>query len=305
MDNARANPAERPRRHGVRRSAEDWLVSGFSYLFIAAYTLITLLPFLNVVSKAFSSEWALIANRVTFYPMDLQFQTMRYVFDSGLFRLSFRNSVFVTVLGTALAIFVGSLAAYPLAKRNFPLRKPILVAFVFTMLFSGGMIPTYLLMKDLKLINTLWALILPGSINVFNMLLIKNYYESIPESLEESARIDGANNLIILFRIMVPLALPVIATVCLFTAVGLWNDYFSAMIYNTSSAVKTLPLYLRDIIMDNMEDVSMKSSDDLMNILPEGVRSATIVASTLPILILYPFVQKYFIKGVMVGSVKG
>ena len=284
---------------------EDYLVGGFAYFFITLYALVTLLPFMNVVSKAFSSEWALISNRVTFFPIDLQFGTMKYVFQAGLFRLSFKNSVIVTISGTLLTIFVSGLAAYPLSKRNFPLRKPLLIAFVFTMLFSGGMIPTYLLMKDLKLINTLWVLILPGTINVFNMLLIKNYYESIPESLEESARIDGARNIIILLRIILPLALPVMATVCLFTAVGLWNDYFSAMIYNTRSSVKTLPLYLRDIIIDNMEDMSSKSSDDLTNILPEGVRAATIVASTLPILVLYPFVQKYFIKGVMVGSVKG
>ncbi|GHU75443.1 putative ABC transporter permease protein YtcP [Clostridia bacterium] len=292
-------------KRGIHRTVEDWVVDIFAYGLMTVFAIVTLLPFLNVVSKAFSAEWALISNRVTFYPLDIQFGTMRYVLRSSLFTLSFRNSVFVTVVGTVVSIVTCCLAAYPLSKRGLPLRRPLLVAFVFTMLFSGGMIPTYLLMKDLQLTNSLWVLILPSAINVYNMLLIKNYYESIPESLEESARIDGATNITILLRIILPLALPVIATVCLFTAVGLWNDYFSAMIYNTKSSVKTLPIYLRDIIVDNMEDMSSKSSDDLMNMLPEGVRSATIVASTLPILAIYPFVQKYFIKGVMVGSVKG
>ncbi len=288
-----------------KRTPEDYLVDGFAYFFMTLYALLTLLPFMNVVSKAFSSEWALVANRITVFPIDIQFTTMKYVIRSNLFLLSFKNSVIVTAVGTAASILITSLAAYPLSKRGLPLRRFFLVGFVFTMLFSGGMIPTYLLMKQLKLVNTLLVLILPATISVFNILLIKNYYESIPESLEESARIDGAANITILFRIVIPLALPVLATVCLFAAVGLWNDYFSAMIYNTKTSVKTLPIYLRDIILNNMEDAANKSSDDLMNVLPEAVRSATIVASTLPILIVYPFVQKYFIKGVMIGSVKG
>lgn len=280
-------------------------VSLFAYLFLAIYTIITLVPFLNVMSKAFSSEWALVSGRVSIVPVDFQLDTMKYVLQADLFQLSIKNSAIVTLVGTALSVLLIGMAAYPLSKRKIPMRRALLIIFVFTMLFNGGMIPTYLWMKQLNMVNTLRVLILPGAVNVYNMLLIKNYYEGLPESLEESAKIDGAGNMTILFRIVMPLALPVFATVCLFTAVGLWNDYFSAMIYNTKTAVKTLPLYLRDIITENVEDAAARSSDDLMNIIPEAIRSATIVASTLPILIVYPFLQKYFIKGVTVGSVKG
>ena len=293
----------RRRRH---RTAEDVVVDAVVYTIMAVYAVITLVPFMNVVAKAFSEEWALVSGRITVWPVGFQINTLRYVISSNLFTLSFQNSLLVTFAGTLVSIVVTGLAAYPLSKRRLPFRGFFMIFFIFTMLFNGGMIPTYLTMKNLKLTNTLWVLFLPGALNCFNMLLIKNYYESLPESLEESARIDGANNLTILVRIVLPLALPVFATVCLFTAVGLWNDYYSAMIYNTRTSVKTLPLYLRDIITDNVKDMTMvTASDDMMNILPDGVRAATIVASTVPILVVYPFLQKYFIKGVLIGSVKG
>lgn len=289
-----------------RKTGEDFAVDIFVYAFTVVFVLITLIPCINVVAKAFSSEWALVSGNVSVYPIGFQLDTMKYVISSSLFLKSFLNSVFVMVVGTALTMVVTGLAAYPLSKPHLPLRKPLMIVFVFTMLFSGGMIPTYLLMKELNLTNTLQVLFLPGAVNVFNMLLIKNYFESIPESLEESARIDGANNLVVLVRIVLPVALPVFATVALFTAVGLWNDYLNPAIYNTQIDVKTLPLYLRDIIANTGDDPTMtKSTDDMMNLVPDGIRAATIVASTVPILVVYPFLQKYFIKGMMVGSVKG
>ena len=290
-----------------RKSGEDIAVDIFVYVITFLYAVVALVPFLSVVAKAFSAEWALVSGSVTVYPIGFQLDTMRYVLTSNMFLRSFVNSVIVTVLGTALSMVVTGLAAYPLSKPSLPLRKPLLIIFVFTMLFSGGMIPTYLLMKNLNLTNTLLVLFLPGAINVYNMLLIKNYFESIPESLEESARIDGANNFIVLVRILLPVALPVFATVALFAAVGLWNDYLSPAIYNTQTDVKTLPLYLKDLLTNIADDPNLSaSSDDMMNnLVPDGVRGASIVASTLPILLVYPFLQKYFIKGVMIGSVKG
>lgn len=290
-----------------RKSGEDIVVDIVVYVITFIYALVALVPFLNVIAKAFSAEWALVSGSVTIYPVDFQVDTLKYVLSSSMFLRSFVNSVFVTIVGTVLTMAVTALAAYPLSKPSLPMRKPLLVIFVFTMLFSGGMIPTYLLMKNMHLTNTLLVLFLPGAVNVYNMLLIKNYFESIPESLEESARIDGANNFVVLVRIVFPVSLPVFATVALFSAVGLWNDYLSPAIYNTQTAVKTLPLYLRDIMTNVADDPTLAmSSDDMMaNLVPDGVRAATIVASTLPILVVYPFVQKYFIKGVMIGSVKG
>lgn len=295
------------RRFLKRKSVEDVVVDIVVYVLTFVYALIALIPFLNVIAKAFSAEWALVSGSVTIFPIDFQVDTMKYVLSSSMFFHSFINSVIVTVVGTLLSLIVTGLAAYPLSKPSLPMRKPLLVLFVFTMMFSGGMIPTYLLMKDFHLINTLFVLFLPGAINVYNMLLIKNYFESIPESLEESARIDGANNFVVLVRILLPVALPVFATVALFSAVGFWNDYLSPAIYNTQTAVKTLPLYLKDVLANIADDPTLaSSSDDMMaNLVPDGVRAATILASTLPILLVYPFLQKYFIKGVMIGSVKG
>ena len=224
-----------------------------------------------------------------------------------MFRLSLKNSVLVLAAGTALSMLVTALAAYPLSKRTLPHHRLLMLIFVFTMWFSGGMVPTYLLMQRLKLTNTLAALYLPGVISVYNMLILKNYYEALPDSLEESARIDGASNLTTLFRIVLPLSMPVLATVCLFTAVGLWNDFFSAMMYNTRANLKTLAQYLQEIVAESQTDTSMvRSADDMLeNIIPEGVRAATIIASTVPILAVYPFLQKHFVKGVLIGAVKG
>ena len=285
-------------------STEDHVVNAVSCLIAGIFLLLTGVPFFHVVSKAFSSETALIANRITVYPIGFQLDTISYVLTSDLFTTSFLNSILVTIGGTALSLLVTAMGAYPLSKRRLPFSKPLTILFVFTMWFSGGTVPTYLLMRKLKLVNNLLVLVLPAAINVYNTLLVRNYYQSLPEALEESARIDGANSFTILFRIVFPLSLPVFATIALFLAVGLWNDYYSPMIYITRSSLKTLPVYLRDIIVNSQADTSMASADDV-NILPEGVRSATIVASTLPILIVYPFVQKYFMKGVMIGAVKG
>lgn len=285
-------------------STEDHVVNTVSCLIAALFLVLTGVPFFHVISKAFSSETALIANKITVYPIGFQLNTISYVLQSDLFSTSFANSVLVTVSGTVLSLLVTAMGAYPLSKRSLPFSKPLTIAFVFTMWFSGGTVPSYLLMRQLKLTNNLLVLILPAAINVYNTLLVKNYYQSLPEALEESARIDGANAFTILFRIVFPLSLPVFATISLFLAVGLWNDYYSPMIYITRSSLKTLPVYLRDIIVNSQADTSMASADDV-NILPEGVRAATIVASTLPILAVYPFVQKYFMKGVMIGAVKG
>ena len=265
-----------------------------------------LLPLANVFSKAVSEEWAIVSGKVGIFPVGFQLDTMRQVISSPTFIRAFTISVIVTLVGTALSIVFTAVTAYPLSKRHLPGISFVMVLFVFTMLFSGGLIPNYLLMRQLHLINNLWVLILPGVIGVFNMLIIKSYYEGLPEALEESARIDGAKTYTILFRIILPLSLPVIATIALFYAVGYWNDFFSPMIYINDASLKTLQLYLRDVVMDaDTSNATNKSMDDLMNMSPEGIRAATVVASTVPILLVYPFLQKYFIKGVLIGSVKG
>jgi putative aldouronate transport system permease protein len=288
------------------KTAGDWFLDSFVYLFLIIMGMAMLLPLANVFSKSVSEEWAIISGKVGIFPVGFQLDTLRQVVSSDIFIRAFTVSVGVTVVGTVLSILLTAVTAYPLSKRHLPGISFVMVLFVFTMLFSGGMIPNYLLMRNLNLINNLWALILPGMISVFNMLIIKSYYENLPEALEESARIDGAKTYTILFRIILPLSMPVIATISLFYAVGFWNDFFNPMLYINDTSLKTLQLYLRDVVMDaDTSNAANKSVDDLMNMSPEGIRAATVVASTVPILCVYPFLQKYFIKGVLIGSVKG
>lgn len=289
----------------TKKTFEDYAVDIFAYVFLILLAFSTLLPFVNVFSKAVSAEWAVMSGKVGMYPVDFQLDTMGFVVMSKQFQNSFLISVFVAGVGTLVSVLLTAITAYPLSKRGLKGTKTVLLLYVFTMLFNGGMIPNYLLIKQLNLINNLWALILPGMINVFNMLVMKNYYESLPESLEESAKLDGASNMTVLVKIVMPLSTPVIATISLFYAVAFWNDFFSPMLYINRPSLKTLQLYLRDVVMEAARPASEKSVDDLMNISGESVRAATVIASTLPIVLVYPFVQKYFIKGIMIGSVKG
>lgn len=289
-----------------KRTTGDWFLDAFVYLFLLLMGIAMLLPLANVFSKAVSEEWAIVSGKVGILPVGFQLDTMKGVISSSSFIQAFLISVGVTSVGTVLSILATAVTAYPLSKRQLPGISFIMLLFIFTMLFSGGLIPNYLLMRNLHLINNLWVLILPGLISVFNMLVIKSYYEGLPEALEESARIDGAKTYTILFVVLLPLCMPVIATIALFYAVGYWNDFFGPMIYINDTSLKTLQLYLRDVVMDaDTSNVTNKSVDDLMNMSPEGIRAATVVASTVPILCVYPFLQKYFIKGVLIGSVKG
>lgn len=295
------------KRKVIRKTGEDIAIDIFVYVLIVIMLVLTLYPVLNIFSKAFSNETSIISNQITFYPIGFQLSTMRYVLSSSMFSNAFKNSVIVTIVGTALSVIVTAMAAYPFSKRNLVFYKPLIMLFVFTMWFGGGLVPTYLAYKTLGLLNSLSVLILPGAISVYNMLLLKNYYEALPEALEEAARIDGANKARILFQIVIPLSMPVLATVCLFTAVGLWNDFYTPMMFNTRSQLKTLSQYLYDIVAESGTDLTMSTNaDDMMNnTLPEAVRAASIIASITPILVVYPFLQKYFVKGVLIGSVKG
>lgn len=287
----------------IKMSAEDISVEVFAYTFMTLLALATLLPFMNVVSKALSGNWAVVSGKVGILPIDFQLDSLKFVVVSREFLTAFKNSVFVTTVGTICTLLITAMTAYPLSKRHMPGMKWILLFFVFTMYFSGGLIPTYLLMKNLHLLNKHGAIILPALINVFHMLIIKNYYESLPESLEESAKLDGAGNFTILFRIIVPISIPVYASIVVFTSVMQWNNYFGPMLYLNSPQLKTLPLYLRDLIAEARDVIN--ANEKLADVSPEAITSAAIVASTVPILIVYPFLQKYFIKGMLIGSVKG
>lgn len=291
----------------TKRTVEDYVVLFIAYTALALFALSTLLPFLNVVSKAVSEDWAVVSGKVGVWPVGFQLGTMKFIVTSMEYLRSMGVSILVTAIGTVLGLLVLAVTAYPLSKKHVPGIKVIMLAFVFTMLFNGGMIPSYLLIKQIKLYDTIWAMILPGMINVFNLMIIKNYYEGLPDSIEESARVDGASNARILFKIIMPLAKPVYATITLFLAVYYWNNYMEPMLYINNTALQPVQLYLRAIVLEQSDASTAlgQTLGDRMNISPEGIRSAAIVAATVPILAIYPFVQKYFVSGITIGSVKG
>ncbi|WP_168122527.1 carbohydrate ABC transporter permease [Paenibacillus sp. HB172176] len=283
----------------------DYTLDSIIYIALIAMGLMTLLPFANVLSKSISEEWAIVSGKVGIIPVGFQLDTMKYVVTNGQFLHSLFISISVAVIGTLLSLLLTALTAYPLSKRELPGIGVVIVLFIFTMMFNGGIIPNYLLIRQLGMIDSLSALVLPALISVFNLLVIKSYFESLPISLEESAKLEGARNYTILFRIILPLSGPVLATIGLFYAVYYWNDYFNPLIYINSTDLKPLQLYLQDIVINADSSKLNQSADDLMNVPAEGVRSATVIASTIPILLVYPYLQKYFIKGVLIGSVKG
>lgn len=291
--------------NSIKPSVGERCFALFNYCFFILLGITTLVPFINLLAKSLSSEEAVVSGTVGLLPVGIQFETYEYVLQNSMFLNSLKTSILLTVVGTVLSLTMTTITAYPLSKVRLRGRKGLLLMFVFTMLFSGGLIPTYLLMQNLGLVNTLPVLFLPGMVNVFNMLIIKNYFEGLPDSLEESAKLDGAGNIKILIYIMLPLSLPVLATIALFFAVAYWNDYFAAMIYITDPELKPLQLYLKELIISSGGDFLKDNIDAAINMTPQSIQASSILLATIPILLVYPFLQKYFVKGVLVGSVKG
>ena len=273
-------------------------------LLLALVSLICLLPFVHMIAKSFSGAAAVSAGRVTFYPINFTLNTYRYVLQDSLFFSSFRNSVIITAGGTLLSLTFTVLAAYPLSKQHLRGRRVILLLYVFTMLFYGGMVSIYVFMRTLNLLNTLACQIIPLLVSQYNLFVMKTFFEGSPESIEESAHIDGAGPLRTLVSIVLPLSLPSLATIGLFYAVAYWNNYYHPMLFITRADVKPLQMYLYELITttQNLYEVDPVIAAGLSS---SGMQAAAIVVSTLPILLVYPFLQKYFIKGLTVGSVKG
>lgn len=227
-----------------------------------------------------------------------------YVLSTNSVRIGYRNTIFRTVVGTSISMVMYFMAAYPLSKKVLPLRRFWSLYFLIPMFFSGGLIPEYLLVKSLGLLDNLWAYVLPCLMGTYNLLIVRNFISAIPDSLEESARVDGANFFVILFRIIIPLSLPVLATVALWVAVGHWNAWFDAQIYCRNKQLITLSKYLRETLI-TARDASSDSVSGAEAVVSRSVEGASIIVAIAPILCVYPFAQRYFVKGVMVGSVKG
>lgn len=280
-----------------------------NYFFLILIGLITVLPVMNLASKAFSGQGYVIAGKVLFTPIAFQLDTIKYVLTTPEFSQSILVTVTVTIVGTLLAMFLTVTAAYPLSKTHLKGRKFFLYIFVFVMLFNAGMVPNYILYRSLNLTNSIYALIFSGVLSPFNIFLVKNYFEALPEGVEEAAKIDGASNIKTLFQIVLPMSLPVLATVTLFYAVGYWSNYFAGVMYISDPSLKPLQQYMFDLVTQatSMQDSSgsFADIDQAMNVSGENIRAATIVVSTIPILLVYPLLQRYFVTGITIGSVKG
>lgn len=271
-------------------------------IFMVLFCISILYPFLYIVSVSLTDNPAAI-NPYNLIPKKIVFTSYTKVLTSDLISIGYINTIIRVVLGTVTTTLLCILTAYPLSKKNLPDRTFFTAFMVFTMFFGGGLIPIYILIRRLKLINTIWALVIPSAIPTFSMLVIRNYFMTIPDSLEESAKIDGANDFVILFKVVVPLSLPILATTVLWTIVGHWNAWFDAMLYITDSKKQVLQAILRQIVI--VGTTAQLEFDAHMYASPEAIKSATIIVGTLPIVMVYPFVQKYFIKGIMIGSLKG
>ncbi|WP_231637299.1 carbohydrate ABC transporter permease [Paenibacillus sp. FJAT-27812] len=279
------------------------------YSFLGVSSLIALFPLWYEVAASFSSSRAITSGEVMLWPIEFNLHAYDRLFDDGQILIGLRNTVLITVVGTALNMIMTILAAYPLSRRRLAGRSGLLMFVTFTMLFVSGIIPSFILVKTLGLMDTYWALWLPGLISTYNMFVMKTFMEGLPEEIEESAAMDGAGDWRVLMQIMLPLCKPIIASLSLFYAVGWWNSYFSVLLYITKTTSQSLMVKLYQMI--NQVDASLLNnsggSEGAGQILltPEGIKAAAIVIAVTPILCVYPFLQKHFVKGVLIGSVKG
>lgn len=302
---------QKKKHHGIAMDKSEKFVSGLAYVLMTVFSLIAILPCLHVVSKAFSKGTYVAQGAVWFWPRGFQLETIRYILFETQFFTALKNTLIVTVIGTVVSVVVSITTAYPLSKPSFRGRRVVTLLYVFSMVFFGGIVPAYMVVQMLGILDTYAALILPFAIVQFNMFIVKNYFEGLPETIEESARIDGAGDLRILISIVCPMSTPVIATVTLLYAINYWNNYFHAMMYTQSTSMKTLQVYLYDLInsgagfLENLSSGGLTTSSISSNITSEGLTAAAVTLSIIPIVALYPFVQRFLIKGITIGSVKG
>ncbi|WP_240762645.1 carbohydrate ABC transporter permease [Paenibacillus thalictri] len=278
------------------------------YVLLICLALLTLLPILHVFSVSLSSSQTVLASKLMLYPKEPTLESYKFIFRNDVLLRSLGITVFITVVGTFLNLLFTTTAAYVLSRRDLPGAAFFLMMIVVTMLFSAGIIPGYMLIRSLGLINSVWAMILPGLISAFNLILMRNFFWSVPEGLIESARIDGAGEVRTLVQIMLPLSLPALATIGLFYAVGHWNEFFRGIFYMTDSKKWPLQVLMRSIIAQaDMNELGLSNQQvyqgGKLNVLT--IQSATIIAATMPILAVYPFLQKYFVRGILIGAVKG
>lgn len=278
-------------------------------ILLSVFFLIVLYPCIYVVSASISSGNAVQAGKVILLPVDISLKGYETVFNTPKVWTGFRNSLFYTVAGTTINLVMTMIAAYCLARKDVPGSNFIMLFFTFTMFFSGGLIPSYLLIRQLGMLNTVWSLILPGAISVYNLIMARTFIQNtIPSELLEASMMDGCSDIMFLLKVVIPLSKAIMAVLVLFYAVGHWNSYFNAMIYLNDRELYPLTIFLREILMADQIDPSTISDPELQTKIAQMagvIKYALIVVTMVPILLIYPFIQKYFVKGVMIGSVKG
>ncbi|MCL2057539.1 MAG: carbohydrate ABC transporter permease [Oscillospiraceae bacterium] len=291
----------------IQQSPLEKTFNVFNYVLFALLSLMMLYPFWHQLMMSLSNVHTAAAGGVFLWPKQFTLSTYQTVLRSRGIMNGFRVSLIVTITGTAAGTLITAMLAYPLSKLHLRGNAIFMFFIVFTMLFNGGMIPNYMLIRDLKMLDTLFALILPGLAGAFNIIIMRSFFASLPSSLEESAKIDGANDVFIFFRIIIPLSMATVATIALFTAVMYWNDYFSTVLYITSKSKWSMQAELRNLLMNTsqaLRDSGVQLAQDL-TVSENTIKAASIIVTTTPILIVYPFLQRYFVKGVMIGSIKG
>ena len=287
------------------RSVSAKVFEAVVHIVMICVVLLTLLPVIHVISISFSSAAAISRGDVGLWPVEFSVSAYTAIFKSGNVPRSFLNSVYYTALGTASNMLLTTMMAYPLSRTYLTFRKFYNVLVLITMFFSGGLIPTFLTVKSLGLYNTVWAIVLPGAISTWNLIIMRTFFMGLPAELEESAQLDGANDFTIFARIILPLSKASIATIALFYGVGHWNNWFSGMIYFKNSKSYPLQTILRSIVINSEVSDEITVDEVINSISAEGIKYSTLVVSMVPMMAVYPFIQKYFVKGVMIGSLKG
>lgn len=274
--------------------------------FITLFVIFCLAPFLHTIAISFSSNRAITSGEVTIFPKEFNWDAYIQVFSDQSMIYSLGYTTVLTIATTVLCMMFTLAAAYPLTKKKLKGRKLFMYVIIITMFFSGGIIPEYLLVRDLHLLNSVWALILPGLVSPFNLIILISFFRGIPESLEESAEIDGSSHVHTLFRIILPLSMPVLATLALFYAVGRWNGFQDSLMYINDPKLYPLQLKLFQMVQNNMvSELTQMEGANRTPLTPESLKAATVIFATVPILLVYPWLQKYFVSGAMLGAVKG
>ena len=293
----------------ITRTPGEWVLDIVKVVFLAFVVVVTVYPFWNIFIISINDATDAIRGGLYFLPRKLSLSSYAEILGRSTFLASIKVSVARTLIGTPVAVLVTAMLAYPLSRKDLVGRKFWNLLFVFTMYFGGGLVPYYMVLKGIHMLNTFWVFIFPMMMSVYNMILIRSYIESMPDSLFEAAKIDGANDLVVFVKMVLPLSKPILMTVALFVAINQWNSWFDAYLYTSDQALKPMQSILVEILNQYQTGAStsqaMSNAKAGVTVTPDSIRMAATMVATLPIIMVYPFVQKYFVKGIMLGAVKG